>query len=118
MVPLWGKTDSLFVLLSAARAQGIDITADVYPYAYWQSMLTVLFPKRDFTNRAEAEHILREIAKPEGLLIGDFDANLSYRGKTVASMGRMHEASAHSRVCSRSTCAPITLSHSKTLFAG
>ena len=92
MVPLWGRTDSLFTLLDAARASGIDITADVYPYTYWQSTLTVLFPKRDFANRAEAQKILREIAKPEGLLIGDFEADSSYRGKTVAELAALrHE---------------------------
>ena len=86
MVPLWGRTDSLFTVLNAARANGIDISADVYPYTYWQSTLTVLFPRRDFSNRAEAEHILREIAKPDGLLIGDFAAKPAYRGKTVAEL--------------------------------
>ena len=95
MVPLWGKTDSLFTLLNGARAEGIDITADVYPYTYWQSTLTVLFPRRDFTNRAEAENILRQIAKPDGLLIGDYEANPSYRGKTVAELAVLrHEAPA------------------------
>jgi N-acyl-D-amino-acid deacylase len=58
----------------------------VYPYTYWQSTLTVLFPKRDFSNRREAEKILREIATPDGLLIGDFAATPSYRGKTVAQI--------------------------------
>jgi N-acyl-D-amino-acid deacylase len=86
MIPLWGRTDSLFTLLNAARASGVDITADVYPYPYWQSTLTVLFPKRDFSNRQEAQKILREIAKPEGLLIGAFAANTAYRGKTVAEI--------------------------------
>ena len=86
MIPLWGRTDSLFRVLDAARAEGIDVSADVYPYTYWQSTLTVLFPKRDFGNRAEAEYILREIARPEGLLIGDFAANPSYKGKTVAQI--------------------------------
>ena len=86
MVPLWGRTDSLFALLDSARAHGVDVTADVYPYPYWQSTLTVLFPKRDFTNRAEANKILREIAKPEGLLIGNFAANRVYEGKTVAEI--------------------------------
>jgi N-acyl-D-amino-acid deacylase len=95
MVPLWGRTDSLFKLLDAARASGVDISADVYPYTYWQSTLTVLFPKRDFTNRSEALHILRDIAKPDGLLIGDFDANPSYRGKTVAQIAALrHEDAA------------------------
>ena len=71
------------------------VTADVYPYTYWQSTLTVLFPKRDFTNRAAAENILREIAKPEGLLIGDFKANQTYRGRTIAELAMLrHEAPA------------------------
>ncbi len=46
----------------------------------------MLFPKRDFANRAEAEKILREIAKPDGLLVGNYDANPSYRGKTIAEL--------------------------------
>ncbi len=92
MVPLWGRTDSLITLLDAARASGVDITADVYPYTFWHSTLTVLFPRRDFSNRAEAEKILREIAKPEGLRIGSFAANPSYAGQTVAQLSALrHE---------------------------
>ncbi|MGE0439958.1 MAG: amidohydrolase family protein [Gemmatimonadales bacterium] len=86
MVPLWGATDSLFGVLDRARAAGVDITADVYPYTYWQSTLQVLFPNRDFDNRAEAEKVLREIARPEGLLIGDFAAHPAYGGRTVAEI--------------------------------
>ena len=80
MVPLWGQADSLLSVLDRARASGVDITADIYPYAYWQSTLTVLFPDRDFENRAEAERILREIVRPEGLLIGAFAARAVVRG--------------------------------------
>lgn len=89
MIPLWGQADSLIRVLDRARASGIDVTADIYPYPYWQSTLTVLFPKRDFDNRAEAERILRELARPEGLLIGDFTANRAYEGKTVAEIAVM-----------------------------
>ena len=92
MITLWNQADSLTRTLDRARASGVDITADVYPYTYWQSTLTVLFPKRDFTNRAEARKILREIAKPEGLLIGNFAANPTYVGKTVAEISTLrHE---------------------------
>jgi len=95
MVPLWGRTDTLFTLLDGARRGGVDITADIYPYPYWQSTLTVLFPARDFRNRREAQKVLREIAKPEGLLIGDFEANKAYVGKTVAEIAVMrHEDAA------------------------
>ncbi len=95
MIPLWGQGDSLLHVLDRARASGVDITADVYPYTYWQATLQVLFPKRDFENRAEAEKILREIAKPEGLLIGTFAADTTYQGKTVAEIAVMrHEDAA------------------------
>ena len=86
MITINGKADSLLGVLDRARAAGVDITADIYPYPYWQSTLTVLFPERDFGNRAEAEKILREISTPEGLLIGDFAAHPSYAGKTVAEI--------------------------------
>ncbi len=86
MITLWNQADSLTHVLDRARASGVDITADVYPYTYWQSTLTVLFPKRDFANRAEAEKILKDIAKPEGLLIGNFKPNPAYQGKTVADI--------------------------------
>ncbi len=86
MTPLWGKADSLIGILEAARASGIDITADIYPYPYWQSTLQVLFPTRNFDDLAEARKVLREIAPAEGLLIGDFAANPEYAGKTVAEI--------------------------------
>lgn len=96
MLPLWGRTDSLFKRLDAARAEGIDITADIYPYPYWQSTLTVLFPARDFADRAEANKILRKIATPEGLLIGNFAANPAYVGKTVAQISVLRRENAAS----------------------
>ena len=88
MVPLWGQADSLVRVLDAARASGVDITADIYPYPYWQSTMTVLFPARDFGDRAEAEKVLREIVTPDGLLIGHYAARPSYAGRTLASVAR------------------------------
>jgi N-acyl-D-amino-acid deacylase len=64
MRSLWGHADSLVRILDAARASGVDITADIYPYLYWHSTLTVLFPKRDFENRASAEFALTETSDP------------------------------------------------------
>jgi N-acyl-D-amino-acid deacylase len=67
----------------------VDITADVYPYPYWQSTLTVLFPKRDFADRQEAERILREIAPADGLRLGAYAPTPAYRGKTVAEIAAL-----------------------------
>jgi N-acyl-D-amino-acid deacylase len=92
MVPLWGMADSLKKTLDAARAAGVDVTADIYPYPYWQSTLTVLFPKRDFGNRREAEKVLREIARPEGLRLGAYAPEPGYAGLTVAEIAALrHE---------------------------
>ena len=83
---LWGKADSLLRTLDRARAAGIEVSADIYPYPYWQSTLTVLFPERDFADRAEAEYALREVAAPEGLLLGRYGPEPGYSGKTVAEI--------------------------------
>src|SRR5689334_7299024 len=48
MKSLWGRGDSLIAVLDRARASGVDLTADVYPYRYWQSGLTGLCPARNF----------------------------------------------------------------------
>jgi N-acyl-D-amino-acid deacylase len=86
MRSLWGRADSLVRVLDRARASGVDITADIYPYTYWQSTLTVLFPERDFENRSTAEFVLREISAPEGLLLARFDPDTTYVGRTVAQI--------------------------------
>ena len=35
MKSLWGRADEALQRLDAARAEGIDVTADVYPYEFW-----------------------------------------------------------------------------------
>ena len=85
---LWDQAPRLLALLDRARAEGVDVTADVYPYLYWHSSLTVLFPERDFENLAEARKILAEIAPPEGLLLGRYLPNPAYAGRTVAEIAK------------------------------
>lgn len=98
MRSLWGQADRLIAKLDQARAEGIDVTADIYPYAYWQSTLTVIFPDRNFTDRQAAQFALAEVAAPEGLLLSAFLPEPSYVGKTVADVARL-----------RGTDAPSTL---------
>lgn len=85
---LWGQAPKLLAKLDAARAEGIDVTADIYPYLYWHSTLTVLFPERDFENLAVARQVLAEIAPPEGLLLGRYKPNPAYAGRTVADIAK------------------------------
>jgi len=88
----WGKADQLIQILDTARASGVDITADIYPYPYWESTLTVLFPDRDFENRKTAEFALSQITTPEGAHLGIYKPNPAYAGKTIREISEMRGA--------------------------
>ncbi len=83
MTSLWGKADSTLAILDAARAQGVDITADIYPYTYWSSTIRVLFPSRNFKDLKEAEMILKEITTPEGVIFSSYEPNPEFNGKSL-----------------------------------
>ena len=89
MRSLWGQHAKLLATLNAARKEGIQLTADIYPYTYWQSGMTVLFPNRDFQHRASAEFALREVTSPEGLLVVRYSKDRSYEGKTLAEIAKL-----------------------------
>jgi N-acyl-D-amino-acid deacylase len=92
MKAIWGMHDSLLSMLNHARDAGINITADVYPYAYWQSTLTVLFPARDFDNRNSAAFALEQVSPADGLLLTHYGPNRSYDGKTLQQIAKLrHE---------------------------
>lgn len=86
---LWGKADSTVDILNKARAAGINISADVYPYAYWSSTITVLFPDRNFTNEREAAFILKEVTTPEGIIFSNHEPNPEYNGKSLADVAAL-----------------------------
>jgi N-acyl-D-amino-acid deacylase len=89
MTSLWGRAPEILRKLDAARAAGIDISADVYPYEYWQSNMMVMLPKRDITDRAEVEFMLREIAPPDGMWFTQYDPQPEYVGKTLTEVAAL-----------------------------
>lgn len=94
MTRLLGTADQLLAKLNAARAAGIDISADIYPYEYWQSTMMVLLPNRDYTDRDTIAEALNEISPPEGLWFSKFDPNPDYVGRTLAEIAALREVDA------------------------
>jgi len=86
---IWGKADSLLALFNAARKNGIDITADIYPYAFWNSTIKVLFPGRNFNDEKEAELILKEITLPQDIILGSYEVHPEYAGKSLAEIAKL-----------------------------
>ncbi len=91
MKGLWGEAGTALAILDAARAEGIEVTADVYPYPYWQSTLTVLFPQRNFDDLQEARYVLDQVMPPEGALIVDYLPEPAYAGKTLAQIAELRD---------------------------
>ncbi|MDE3262166.1 MAG: D-aminoacylase [Acidobacteriota bacterium] len=83
---LWGEAPRFLGRLEEARAAGVDITLDVYPYPYWQSTLTVMFPERDFTDLEESRFVVSQMALPEDILIPTYAPEPAYAGRTLASI--------------------------------
>lgn len=86
MVGLWGQAPRYLEVLERARAAGVRVTGDVYPYEFWQSDLAVLFPKRDWTNRASAAFALESLAPADKIWLSEFPPDPSLVGMTVAQV--------------------------------
>jgi N-acyl-D-amino-acid deacylase len=87
MRSLWGSAPKLLERLDSARKAGVDVTLDVYPYTYWLSTITVLFPARNFSDSAEAELVLAEVAAADGITITNA-ADRSIVGRSIAEIAR------------------------------
>ncbi len=89
IVDRWGQAALVLRKLDQARAEGIQVSADIYPYEAWSSNLSVLLPKRDFNDMAAANFALTKLSTPQGMKITDFKPDPSLVGKTIATIAAM-----------------------------
>ena len=88
----WGQAERLKTTLDEARASGVEITADIYPYRAWATSftwLTTVFPDRDLDRRDGAEYILRDLLSPEDVLLPDYLPEPAYNGLTLAEIAEL-----------------------------
>lgn len=84
----WGKAAEVISKLNQARQQGIDITADIYPYTFWNSTLRVLFPDKQFTNLNSATLAVNQLFDANESVLVRYAPNPSYAGKTIAAIAK------------------------------
>jgi len=82
----WGTANLILEKLNQARQAGVNISADIYPYTFWNSTLRVLFPGKDFDNLASAVMATKQLFDPNESVLVQFAPNPSYVGKTVAEI--------------------------------
>lgn len=86
MRDLWGDAPLLIAKLEAARAEGIEVTADVYPYTYWQSFISTLWPDRDFSERSKAEYALAHLTSADQVMIAHYPVDSSLVGRMLSDI--------------------------------
>jgi N-acyl-D-amino-acid deacylase len=87
----WGTADAVIERLDAARSEGIEISADIYPYQRWASNLAVLFPARDYSDRSVADFTFEHTATPEDIVLSYYAPNPEFDGLTVAQVASILE---------------------------
>ncbi|MBX3111631.1 MAG: D-aminoacylase [Fimbriimonadaceae bacterium] len=85
---VWGRAKDVLKLMDKAEQEGLDITADVYPYLYWQSTVRVIIATEQFDDRKQWEAGLQMIGGPEHVLLTRYSPDPSWEGKTIAALSR------------------------------
>ena len=91
MASQWGLAPWVIERLNAARQEGIDLTADIYPYTYWQSHMMVLLPERDPLDLDAIDFVMAELAPPDGIIFTHFPAEPDYVGMTLTEVAAARE---------------------------
>lgn len=89
----WGNASKIIRQLDKARLEGIDVSADIYPYTMWNSTPRVLFPKKDFRNISSAAFATRELFDPAASFMVRYTPNSDWEGKTVTEIAGINKES-------------------------
>lgn len=83
-IGVWGKAREVVALVEAARARGVDVTADAYPYLAWQSNLKVLVPNKRYTDPASVKEALDDVGGGRNIQFTRLPRYPQYQGKRLS----------------------------------
>lgn len=89
----WGQATNILKQLDQARQDGIELTADIYPYNFWHSTPRILFPKRDYKNLESAEFATQELFDPSASTLVRYAPKPEYAGKTISQIAKLRNES-------------------------
>lgn len=78
---VWGKSGAVADLMRKEK-----LTADIYPYLYWQSTMAALTPSRDWENRAIWIKALSDVGGPGNVRLSNYSEDQTWVGKTIAEI--------------------------------
>lgn len=83
-IGVWGKASEVVAMVEAARRQGIDVTADAYPYLAWQSNLKVLVPNKQYGDPASVKEALDDVGGGRNIQFTRLPRYPQYVGKRLS----------------------------------
>jgi N-acyl-D-amino-acid deacylase len=87
-VAVWGKAAEAVKLVNEARARGVDVTADCYPYLAWHSNLKVLVPNKQWKDPASVRRALDDVGGGKNVTITHLSTFPQYEGRTIAQIAQ------------------------------
>ena len=87
-VGVWRRAGDVIKMFDAARARGLDVTADAYPYNAWSSTITVLIPSKRYDDPGDVAKGLADVGGAENVLITRHAAHPEYEYKTLAAVAQ------------------------------
>lgn len=85
---VWGKAKDVISMMVDAEKAGADVTADVYPYLYWQSTIRVIIPTEHFEDQSLWKKGLSDIGGAGHVLLTAYSPNPKWAGKTLAQLSQ------------------------------
>lgn len=85
---VWGRTAEALEILHGAVRQGIDVTADCYPYDAWASGIAILVPSRRFEDRAEIADAFDKVGGAQNVLVTRYQPDPSFEFKTMEELAQ------------------------------
>ena len=82
-VSVWGRAADAVRMIEAARASGIDVTADAYPYDAWHATIRVLVPSGRHDDPKDVADALAETGGADRVTIVNCAAHRDYEFKTL-----------------------------------
>jgi N-acyl-D-amino-acid deacylase len=85
---MWGKAREAIRLVEQARASGLSVTADCYPYTAWASTITILVPSRRHEDGEAVRRALANVGGAANVLVTSCRAHPEYEMKTLEEIAR------------------------------
>ena len=90
-VAVWGKAHEAVKLIEEARARGLDITADFYPYDTWSSTITVMVPNKRYTDPASVKKALDDVGGPQNVTVMNCAAHPDFEFKNLLQIAELRQ---------------------------